>query len=146
MTKRIPPDQHKPMGRPKAPIDLKAVENAASIGCTPDEIAAVLGVAQTTFFARKAAEPEINEAIERGRKNGRATLRRLQWQGAQAGNPTMLIWLGKQLLGQRDKFDHAISTPVSAATDADLLAIASAGGSADTTQAELPKELPGVLH
>jgi hypothetical protein len=29
-------------------------------------------------------------------------LRRLQWKGAEAGNPTMLIWLGKQMLGQRD--------------------------------------------
>jgi len=134
------------MGRPKTPIDLKAVENAASIGCTPDEIAAVLGICQATFFIRKAAEPEINEAIERGRKHGRATLRRLQWQGAQAGNPTMLIWLGKQLLGQRDKFDHAISTPVSAATDADLLAIASAGGSADTPSEGVQEKLSGVLH
>ena len=43
------------------------------------------------------------QAIENGRANGRQTLRRLQWQAANEGNSTMLVWLGKQLLGQRDK-------------------------------------------
>lgn len=27
----------------------------------------------------------------------------MQWQRAKAGSDTMQIWLGKQLLGQRDK-------------------------------------------
>ena len=34
---------------------------------------------------------------------GKASLRRAQWKAAQDGNPTMLVWLGKQMLGQRDK-------------------------------------------
>ena len=50
-----------------------------------------------------ARNPEIEAAIERGADRGKATLRRMQWKGAQAGNPTMLIWLGKQLLGQKDR-------------------------------------------
>ncbi len=38
---------------------------------------------------------------------GRIALRRLQWQTAQSGNPTMQIWLGKQYLGQSDKQEIA---------------------------------------
>jgi hypothetical protein len=29
----------------------------------------------------------------------------LQWQAAEKGDRTILIWLGKQLLGQRDFFE-----------------------------------------
>jgi len=34
---------------------------------------------------------------------GRVSLRRAQFKAAHAGNPAMLIWLGKQNLGQRDQ-------------------------------------------
>ena len=44
--------------------------------------------------------------LERGKAIGRAKLRRLQWQSAIAGSDTMLIWLGKNGLGQRDKMAH----------------------------------------
>lgn len=90
-------------GRPPAEINYATIEKAAGIGCTNDEIAAVLGVARSTLYLRMASDPEIEAAINRGREGGKATLRRLQWQGAHDGNATMLVWLGKQLLGQRDK-------------------------------------------
>lgn len=90
-------------------IDVKTVESAAGIGCTVEEIAAVVGVSTKTIYSRMKDAPEIMEAIERGRETGKATLRRLQWQGAQAGNATMLVWLGKQILGQRDQVDTNIS-------------------------------------
>ena len=77
------------------------VERAASIGCTVEEIAAILGIARSTLFERKADDPAIEDAIEKGRETGRATFRRLQWDRAQQGSDTMLIWLGKQMLGQR---------------------------------------------
>jgi hypothetical protein len=32
----------------------------------------------------------------------RVALRRMQWQTAMKGNTRMLIWLGRQVLGQRD--------------------------------------------
>lgn len=90
-------------GRPVKPMDIAVIERAASIGCSPEEIAALCQVSRTTFFARIASDPALADAVERGRDQGRATLRRMQWQAAQNGNPAMLIWLGKQLLGQRDK-------------------------------------------
>src|SRR4029077_20774331 len=90
-------------GRPRSVIDLAVVERSASIGCTKEEISALCGVAHSTFFKHLAEDPDIQKAIDRGAELGRATLRRAQWKGAvMDGNPTMMIWLGKQLLGQRD--------------------------------------------
>src|SRR5690606_6388332 len=90
-------------GRPKAPIDLALVEKLAGIQCTEEEIAAVLEIHPETFRRRKRQEPEIAEALERGRSKGRVSLRRAQWKAAEGGNSTMLVWLGKQYLGQRDE-------------------------------------------
>ena len=92
-------------GRPPTPIDLDVVRRASGIGATVDEIAAVLGVPRRTLYDRMEQDPEIRHALDEGRDQGRITLRRLQWQQAQNGNVTMQIWLGKQLLGQRDKHE-----------------------------------------
>ena len=88
-------------------IDLGLVERSAHIGCTNDEIVALLGIGRSTFYDRLKDDPELQEVIDRGRAVGRATLRRLQWQGAESGNPTMLIWLGKQMLDQKDKLENS---------------------------------------
>lgn len=90
-------------GRPPiGKIDLDVVRRSAGIGCTVGEIAAVLGLSRATLYNYMESNPEVQEAIDFGRENGRGTLRRMQWSGAESGNATMLIWLGKQLLGQRE--------------------------------------------
>ena len=94
--------EHRGRGRPPAEIDLGAVERAASIGCSKEEISAILGIVKQTLYNHMEKNPAILEAIERGQEKGRATLRRLQWEGAKEHNQTMLISLGKQFLGQRD--------------------------------------------
>ena len=45
----------------------------------------------------------MRESFEDGAAQGRMSLRRAQLNIALKGNPTMLIWAGKQLLGQSDK-------------------------------------------
>lgn len=92
-------------GRPLAEINLRTLEAAAAIGCTDAEMAAVCGVAESTLKDRRAKDPDIQAAVDRGRATGRATLRRAQWHGAMSGNATMQIWLGKQMLGQKDKLE-----------------------------------------
>jgi hypothetical protein len=72
-------------------------------------MATAIGMDRSNFYNKVKAEPELAEAIERGREVGRTRLRRLQWQGAEKGNATMLIWLGKQLLGQRDYAAMAVT-------------------------------------
>ena len=90
-----------PGGRPEAEIDLKELEKLCAIQCTNAEIAAWFGVSERTID-RKRHEPEFLDVMERGKGKGRISVRRLQMKAAEAGNPALLIWLGKQVLGQRD--------------------------------------------
>jgi hypothetical protein len=75
------------------------VEKLAALNCTLEEIAAFFSVSLPTIDRLVAIG---REAIECGRYKGRLSVRREQFKLLQAGNATMGIWLGKQLLGQRD--------------------------------------------
>jgi len=101
MGKRGPKPGHG--GRPPVNVDVETVKRAASIGCTNAEIAALTGVSERTYNNRFEKDESFQEAVEIARGMGRATLRRYQWHAASNGNPAMLIWLGKQMLGQVDR-------------------------------------------
>jgi len=88
-------------GMPPAKIDLVELEKLCGLNCTIQEIAAWFGLNEKTID-RYAKKPRFREAMERGRAKGRVSVRREQFALLQAGNATMGIWLGKQLLGQRD--------------------------------------------
>lgn len=88
------------MGRKKVKIDYDTVKNLAKICCTQEEIASVMGCSVKTLQRRR----QFNKAYQDGLNDARASLRRLQWQSAARGNITMQIFLGKNLLGQRDRF------------------------------------------
>lgn len=85
------------MARPQIPIDADEVIKLASIGCSNSEIAAFFDCSEDTIERRFAGE------LAKGRENGKTRLRRLQWQSATKGNVVMQIWLGKQMLGQKDR-------------------------------------------
>jgi len=89
-------------GRPKAELDLKAIEAAASIGCTQEEIGYIVGCSDRTIQKRADA----HDAFRRGQASMRTSLRRLQWKKAQEGNVAMMIWLGKQILGQKERVEE----------------------------------------
>jgi transcription initiation factor TFIIIB Brf1 subunit/transcription initiation factor TFIIB len=91
------------MARPKLKIDEGLIENLAKIHCTTVEIAAVIGVDEGTIRKR------YSDKIAKWREGGKTTLRRLQWHAATKGNTAMLIWLGKQILGQTDKMENKLS-------------------------------------
>ena len=84
-------------------IEVDKVRALASIQCTYDEIAAVMGIKKRAFIDRINADPALREAIDEGWANGRSSIRRAQVKMLEAGNATMGIWLGKQYLGQRDQ-------------------------------------------
>lgn len=88
-------------GRPRKPVDLAQLEKLAAVGCQEGEMAWFFGIHPKVFSRNKTKE--IQAAIDKGRENGRSALRRKQFEVALSGNPTMLIWLGKQELGQTDK-------------------------------------------
>lgn len=83
-------------GRPLVEVNERQLETLAQIGCTYAEMAAVMGVHPDTLADR------FSEQIETWRQGGKASLRKRQWGAALSGDRTMLIWLGKQELGQRD--------------------------------------------
>ena len=85
------------MARPKKYISAKAVFEMAKIGCTLEEMGRVLDCDPTTVGRRFGAE------IATGSAHLKIRLRRQQIKAAMAGNITMLIWLGKQLLDQTDR-------------------------------------------
>ena len=101
-------------------VDLRTVENLGRIDCTNAEVAAVLNVSPSLVTKRR----DIQEALAKGREEGRASIRRAQYQkalgqseiieiqpdgtrrttqGRVEPNVAMLIWLGKQRLGQKEQ-------------------------------------------
>lgn len=89
--------QKKITGRPKKNVDEKLVFELAKIHCTKQEIASIVGCHVDTLYAR------FSDIMQKGVDEGKRSLKRLQWEHAQKGNIQMLIWLGKQWLGQRDR-------------------------------------------
>ena len=86
------------MARPKKyNIDTHQVEQLAGFGCSNTEMASFFGCDESLI--RKS----YSESIAKGRDNGKIRLRQYQWASAKKGNVAMLIWLGKQILGQSDK-------------------------------------------
>lgn len=68
----------------------------AQVGCTDEEIASHLDCSPDTLTRRYA------DLLKKGRAQLRMSLRRAQVKKALAGDNTMLIWLGKILLGQKE--------------------------------------------
>lgn len=96
----------RPVGRPKADIDLDQLESLSALNCTMPEIAAYFKVPLRTLEDRYTHDNKVRAAIDQGREVGKLSVRRKQMQIMNDhDNPTMAIWLGKQLLGQRDKHD-----------------------------------------
>ncbi len=78
-------------------IDENLVLNLAKIWCTLKEIATICGCSVDTI------ENRFRDTVDKGYDLGRETLRRAQWAAAIEGKSVpMMIWLGKQKLGQRE--------------------------------------------
>ena len=85
------------MARPKKyDIPPHKVQELAEFGCTNTEIAQFYGCSENTI------RRNYGEILTKGRASGKTRLRQLQWEVAKKGNVTMLIWLGKQVLGQSE--------------------------------------------
>ena len=88
----------KTVGRPKKyNIDPHQVEQLAGFGCSNTEIASFFGCSKDLIGKSYSTN------VVKGQDSGKIRLRQYQWSAAKKGNVAMLIWLGKQLLGQSDK-------------------------------------------
>lgn len=101
------------MGRPPLVIDWAKFDNMCFIHCTLEEIAHLHSCSITTIETHVQKEKGMTflEYWAEKSSGGKMSLRRAQFQAAMKGNVTAMIWVGKQMLGQRDKFDHEHAGP-----------------------------------
>ncbi len=107
-------------GRPKLELNEEQVYKLASLNVTVKDIADVLGC------SKSALENNYLDVINEGRANLRTSILRKQYEvGITDKNVTMLIWMGKQHLGQADKKTVEIDDRRKAAelTDGELASI-----------------------
>ena len=101
-------------GRKKAVIDWNIVDDLLMAGCDGTEIAAHLVIAPLTLYRHCEEIYKVNFDVYKQEKKaaGDAILKAIQYQVAiQDKDKTMLVWLGKQRLGQTDKKQTEISGP-----------------------------------
>ena len=89
-------------------LDHDLIFKLATIHCTYEEIAAVAGTSVSTL------EKRFKHLIDKGRSEGKKSLRRAQMERALAGDVRMQIWLGRNYLDQKDdpnSTDHSQPLP-----------------------------------
>lgn len=93
------------MGAPIKEIDRKNFEGLCAIQCTLFEMQAVLGVCDATIetWCKREYGKTFSEVFKEKKSIGNVSLRRAQFRLAvEKLHPTMLIFLGKDRLGQTD--------------------------------------------
>ena len=85
------------VGRYKKVVIPEEVEKLAKLWCTDKEIAEWFGIDANTL------KYNFSDIITKGRIETKQALRRAQLKNALSGNTTMLIFLGKAILGQSDQ-------------------------------------------
>src|SRR5438552_16855587 len=102
--------KRKGAGRKPIHIDPMELEKLCALQCTDEEIAAWFGTSTRTIETRRK-QPQFAGAMQRGKVKGRVSVRRTQMKLLEAGNAMIAVWLGKQLLGQRDVTPIELSGP-----------------------------------
>ena len=96
-------------------VTLDKIASLAVINATEREIASALRVSDETFLRFKREFPVVQQTLDANRGDGKISLRRAQWQAAVEDRvPSMMIWLGKNELGQSDKAEvsHDVNVTV----------------------------------
>ena len=87
------------MGRPVKNINKELLRELSGLNCSYAEMSRLIGVAESTLTRRYA------QVIKEGRETVKTSLKRKQYEVAMNGNPTLLIWLGKIIVGQKEKVE-----------------------------------------
>ena len=101
-------------GRPKivwSEKEYKTLEGLCGIQATINEIEEVLQIDHKTidrlckehYRDEKGNPLNFSQVYKKYSTTGKISVRRWQMQAAEKGNVSMLIWLGKQYLGQTEK-------------------------------------------
>lgn len=94
-----------PPHRPPIPIDWTLVDKCLEADCTGTQVAGILGIHQDTLYGRcqKDKGMTFTDYSSEKKCKGDALLKVKQYKEAMNGDRGMLIWLGKQRLGQREE-------------------------------------------
>lgn len=103
-------------GRPASKIDWGAVELYLKAGCTGVGIADMIGIHPETLYnaCERDNKMGFSAYAQQKRESGDDMLRAKQFEVAIEGDRSMLIWLGKQRLGQRDSIEQKQTITVNA--------------------------------
>lgn len=104
----------KKMGRPRIEIDREDFEKLCGFMCTKREISSWFNVSDDTIerWCKKTYGQTFAVIYEQKADQGRISLRRTQFKKALDGNIPLLIWLGKQYLGQAEKVEEKVEQEV----------------------------------
>lgn len=110
------PGPGRPLDEQLLPEDEQGWENfdkLLALQCTGREIAAFYNRSETWVHERVQLVKGMKfaEYAAMTKPKGLVSLRRKQMEMALAGDRTMLVWLGKQYLGQSDKSETRVSGP-----------------------------------
>lgn len=102
------------MARPRIEIDFKQFERLCGLQCTLAEVAGFFNCSEDTIERRVLEHygEGFADVFAKKRGAGKISLRRWQMQLAEKGNAAMLIFLGKNYLGQRDIQEIDTNRPI----------------------------------
>lgn len=94
------------MGRKVVPIDWEQLDKLCQFPHRQEDIAFLMGCSldKLAIAIREKYDETFSEFHEKRISKLRVSVLQKQFECAMRGNITMLIWLGKNLLKQRDKF------------------------------------------
>lgn len=101
-------------GRKLIPIDKEQFEKLCYLQCTLVEISGWFECSEDTIerWCKRIYKLKFAEIRDKKRSKGKIAIRRKQMQVAESGNVSMLIWLGKQYLNQKEKNDLSSDQPI----------------------------------
>lgn len=101
-------------GRPEKPINWDRVNELLEAGCHGTEICPHFDLTPEAFYERVQKKFGINfsEYSQKKRQKGDSILREKQFKKAIKGDNTLLIWLGKNRLGQKENHQEAALPPL----------------------------------
>ena len=102
------------MARPRIEIDEEQFKGLCALQCTLAEIANFFKCSEDTIerWCKRELKMSFADAYKRHSVGGKISLRRWQFRAAENGNTSMLIWLGKQYLGQKEQQEISLDRSV----------------------------------
>lgn len=101
------------MARPKKEINKDDFERLLALQCSEEEVVAFFdmklgGCSKSTLqrWCKRTYKDSFDHIADKKRAIGKISIRRAQMRAAEKGNATILVWLGKQYLDQKDKAEE----------------------------------------